>query len=273
MPRTRVDYADWNITVYREPCPHACVYCWAWRVPVNAARITRGQYDPLIEAMRVARKAVPGERVVVSFTSDPYPPWEARLNKTRSVIYLLRKEGYATVMVLTKNPVLALKDIDVMLMKIAYSRYDVEAWLGTSITSADTEQLWSPTLEPGAPRTLMRLTALREYQRQGGRVWLSIEPIIPVNHRDFHPEEIVDAALRHLDPGKIALVVLGRLNYIPQIRKHMPFQLPSEDEEREYYRGHIPEALDRLREHGVPVHVKRELAQVLGNGGNRGAEP
>ncbi len=230
---------------------------------MNSKRIQGGKYDPVLEAERIAKRCRNGERVVVSFTSDPYPFREAWINKTRWVIAKLRRYGCPTVMVLTKNPVLALKDRDIMLASIVGTECYVETWLGTTITSADTYHPFSALLEPNAPRTHLRLLALREYQRQGGKVWVSIEPIIPVDHKDFYPETIVNEILELLDPEKIALIVLGRLNYINQIKKYMPITLPSEKESIKFYKKHVPQTIDLLREHQIPFHIKKELKRVL----------
>jgi len=262
MPKTGVDYADYNITVYRS-CPYNCVYCWAWRVPVMASRIRRGRYVPSVEAERVALRCRAGERVVVSFTSDPYPFEEAWRNWTRGVILTLRRYGECTVMVLTKNPVLALKDRDVMVSNIAGAPRYVECWLGTTITSADTTDMFSAKLEPNSPKTDLRLRALKEFQREGGYVWVSVEPIIPTRMKCFRPETIVKKVIDVLDTDKVKLVVLGRLNYVRQVRRNLPIPILNGKEAEEWYREHVPETIDILREHGIKYHVKKELAKTV----------
>ncbi len=265
MPRSGVDYADYNVTVYRS-CPYGCVYCWAWRVPVMASRIRRGRYVPSVEAERVALKCRVGERVVVSFTSDPYPFEEAWRNWTREVILMLRRYGECTVMVLTKNPVLALKDRDVMISNIAGAPRYVECWLGTTVTSADINEVMSVRLEPNSPRTDLRLRALREFQREGGYVWVSVEPIIPAYMKCFKPDVIVRKVIDVLDADKVRLVVLGKLNYVNQVKKNLPIPVLDGEEAGEWYREHVPEAIDILKEHGINYHVKKELTKVLGCG-------
>lgn len=258
MPKTHVDYADYNITVYRDPCPYRCNYCWAWRVPLNAKRIMSGKYRAIDEVERLSR--VHGKRVVVSFTSDPYPWKEAWIMRTRQVLHDLIVKSDNIVMVLTKNPSLALRDIDVMELA---SRNKSEVWVGTTITSADTYHPFSTTLEPYAPRTVLRLNALKMFQEKGIPVWVSIEPIIPVDHFDFYPETIVSKLLEFLDPENIKLIVLGRLNYIKQIKKYMPISLPNEERAIEFYHEHVPETIDLLRKHGINYHIKKELAKVI----------
>jgi len=262
MPRSGVDYADYNITVYRF-CPYQCLYCYVWRTKLFSSRVRKGKYIPEMEAERIAKKMKPNDRVVVSFTSDPYPPQEAWERRTSRVIFTLRYYGDGTVMVLTKNPLLALKDRDVMLTYIVGSKYYVETWLGTTITTAFDQE--SIIIEPNVPRTSLRLKALREYQKQGGYVWLSIEPIIPLDKSSFYPKTIVGEIIETLDTDKIKLIVLGRLNYIKLIRKYLPYPLNemTEEEAKQFYKDYVPEAIDLLKEHGIPYHVKKELAKVL----------
>lgn len=265
MPRSGVDYADYNITVYRY-CPYQCLYCYVWRNKLFASRVSRGKYNPVEEALRIAKKMKPNERVVVSFTSDPYPFEEAHMNKTRQVIFALRKNCSGTVLVLTKNPLLALKDIDIMLHDFACLDNHDSAWLGTTITSIDDHE--SIIFEPVAPRTSLRLRALREYQNNGGYVWISIEPILPLERpASFYPDKIVRRIIRYLDTDMIKLVVLGRLNYIGQVKKHLPYPLNeiTEEKAKQFYKSYVPEAIDVLKEHGIPYHVKKELEKVIEN--------
>ena len=213
--------------------------------------------------MRVARKSKAGERVVGSFTSDPYPFREAWMNQTRNVIFALRENSCAIVMVLTKNPLLALKDRDIMLSNIVNAKCYSETWLGTTITSTDSYHPFSSMWEPYAPRTKLRLRALREYQREGGYVWVSLEPLIPIDHFDVYPESLVSVIIENLDPDRIKLVVLGRMNYINQLKRIVPFTLPDEATAVKFYREHVPEAIDILKQYGINYHVKKELKKVL----------
>ena len=225
---------------------------------MNSKRIQSGKYRPIDEAIRLSR--VHGKRIVVSFTSDPYPWKEVWSMTTRQVLHYLIVNSDNIIMVLTKNPLLALRDFDVMELA---SRNKSEVWVGTTVTSANTYHPFSITLELYAPRTVLRLYALKMFQERGIPVWISLEPIIPVDHWDFYPETIISRILGFLKPDKIKLVVLGRLNYINQIKKHMPVSLPSENEAIEFYREHIPIAIDLLKQYGIPYHIKKELAKVI----------
>jgi len=59
---------------------------------------------------RRLREAARGRDVVVSFFNDPYPPWEAEDAHTRMLYAMLAGKGVERVYVVTKNPVLALRD-------------------------------------------------------------------------------------------------------------------------------------------------------------------
>lgn len=263
MPRTKVEYADYNITVYRS-CPYMCTYCYVWRSRLFTSRVLRGKYDPVAEARRIAlQNSFKPKRIVVSFTSDPYPYQETWYNLTRKVVETITKLSKHTVMILTKNPLIALKDLDI----IANPEGKGQVWIGTTITSADTTYRYSIELEPGAPRTDLRLTAMQIFADRGAQLWFSIEPILPVpGNKNFYPETIVEKIIKTIgDPDKIKLVVLGKLNYTTMIRHNIPLPIPLEEKEiTKYYREHVPQAIDLLRFYGIKYIVKKELRRVLG---------
>ncbi|NPA98925.1 MAG: radical SAM protein [Crenarchaeota archaeon] len=260
MPRTRVDYATDQITVYRY-CSYGCRYCYVWRNKLFAGRVMRGKYDPVEEARRYLGKT--GRTIVVSFVSDPYPPEEDKKRLTRRVLEILCRSRNR-VMVLTKNPVLALRDLDVM--------GQGDCWLGTTVIT--THPWWHRVLEPRAPPPLNRLLALFRAREKGIHTWLSIEPIIPrVTDLDVIAHLAVELGIDY--------VVLGRYNYWKHISLPEAQYLriteggheflwldanpTSEEELVQWYREHVPKTIDFLKEHGVKYHIKKELAKVLNN--------
>jgi len=242
MVRTRVEYADEQITVYRTPCPYACLYCWAWRIPLFSSRVQRGKYDPVEEAKKLARRKKP-LKIVVSFTSDPYPPQEAMLRKTRKVLEVL-KDSRHTVMILTKNPILVHKlDLDFILDH--RERFVV----GTTVISTA-----KTYLEPRAPPPEERMEALKLFHNAGVRTWLSIEPIIP-GVTDVG--EIVKKTIKYVD-----YYVLGAYNYHKQLRKQTGIVL-TDEELREFYREEIPSVTFILEQAGKEYLIKEELRKLL----------
>ena len=222
--------------VYRS-CPYKCVYCWC-QLPFFRARIGRGKYNPVDEARRYLYKS--NRTIVVSFTSDPYPPVEEEAGLTRQVLKIL-SESRNRVLVLTKNPELALRDLDVMLSG------EAEFWLGTTITSLGNT---SRILEPNTPPPTDRLRALQVAKSRGLRTWLSMEPIIP---GATEVEEIVWMTISYVD-----WYVFGPLNYANQLN------LPVKPvEAKKYYATHVPRALVVVESYGKSWHVKKELARQL----------
>jgi len=215
-----------------------CKYCWAWRIPLNASRITRGKYDPVKEAEKYLRKK-DRRVIVVSFSSDPYQQEEGKLQLTRRVLEVLSKAKQHRVLILTKNPKLALRDLDLMLEH-------GDMWLGTTITSLGITE-W----EPLAPPPIERLEALRKAHDAGVKTWVSIEPIIP---------EVTDPHLIIASThGYVDWYVLGAFNYAGMLAPSMKHKL------REWYLQHVPRALALLQDLSKPFFVKKELKRYLHN--------
>ena len=235
MPKTSVEYATDQITVYRY-CPYQCRYCWAWRIPLFANRIKRGRYDPVEEAKRYV-KLKDKRVIVVSFTSDPYPPIENYKKLTRKVLEVLARSHHR-VMVLTKNPCMALRDQDIFLKG--------DFWLGTTIVT----ERFNNTLEPYAPSFLSRFHALEVAKCLGIKTWISIEPIIP---EYTNPESIIEFSHRYVD-----YYVLGAFNYYKQLGFNY-----SKYELMKWYYLHVTEAIKLLEKYHKPYTVKKELKKYL----------
>ncbi|MBW2636274.1 MAG: radical SAM protein [Deltaproteobacteria bacterium] len=233
MGRSRVEYATDQITVYKPPCPFKCRYCF-WNVPLMRARAERIDPRPIEEAIAYARSGV-RRTIVVSFTTDPYPYVEQRNRLTRKVLEILSGTRHR-VLILTKNPKLALRDLDLMVR-------NNDVWLGTTITYLYDNNL----LEPYAPPASKRLEALYEAHEEGVKTWISIEPILPPM---TNVREIVEATSDFVD-----WYVLGAFNYAKQLR------LP-EPSRKDYLEVLIP-GLEALRDAGKKYLVKRELRELF----------
>ncbi len=202
-------------------------------------RISSGKYDPVEEARRYLSKT--GRTIVVSFTADPYPPEEREKELTRRVLEVLAMNPCNKVLVLTKNPLLGLRDIDL---------YNDSMWLGTTVITLDREKwsYWEPyTLYP--PRK--RLLALRTAHELGIRTWLSIEPIIPYT---TYPESIISSTLDYVD-----YYVLGSFNYAAQLG----YTAYTREELEQWYHRHVGKAIELLEQHGKLFYIKRELMRHI----------
>lgn len=198
MVKSRVEYATDQITVYRF-CPYACKYCYVWNVPLMRKRVQAGSYDPIEEAkkyLRIKKK----KTIVVSFVSDPYPKEEITQLRTRKVLEILSKTKHR-VMLLTKNPILALRDLDIM-QKIP------DFYFGTTIICLDNSKY--KEYEPLAPKPRARVKALEIAKEEYGiKTWISIEPIIPF---------FTDPAYIIMDTRDFTdLYILGAFNYYKQL--------------------------------------------------------
>lgn len=234
MGRSNVEYATDQITVYKT-CPYGCRYCF-WRTPLFRSRLRRLEPRPVHEAMRYAR--MKHRTIVISFTTDPYPPQEEHQRITRRVLEILSHSYWNKIMILTKNPRLALRDLDIML---AHGRM----WLGSTVIHLNDNNM----LEPNAPPVSSRLEALREAHNEGVRTWLSIEPIIPPI---TNVKEIVEKTHDFVD-----FYVLGAFNYAKQLGLPLPTK-------EEYLKLLIP-GLMSLKEHGASFLVKKELRRLFPN--------
>ena len=237
MPRSRVDYATDQITVYRY-CPYGCRYCYVWRNKLFASRVQRGRYDPVREAEKYLGRS--NRIIVVSFVSDPYPPEERDKKITRKVLEVLSHSDNR-VMVLTKNPLLALRDIDL---------YNDNMWLGTTIITLMPDKWWY-----WEPRTLYppqkRLLALKTAHELGVKTWISIEPIIP---ETTYPETIVQTTIDYVD-----YYVLGAFNYPLQLG----YTTYTKEALKQWYMKHVAKAIQLLESNGKPYHIKKELRKYL----------
>ncbi len=179
------EYAALALNYYKG-CGHSCGYCY---VPgflgmLSGTTIDHSQLGVVGKAkatipqkiatfLRKLRRAAPNfsgrtDRVLLSFTSDPYQLLELELRLTRQVLQILG-ENNVLVTVLTKNPKLALEqDFDLL------KRYKTE--VATTIVFADDSkrQKW----EPNTCSINDRVKALEDCRAAGLKTWVSVEPII-----------------------------------------------------------------------------------------------
>ena len=193
------EYAPLATNPYRG-CGHKCAYCY---VPA-VTKVTRQEFDSganpranyLTNLEKDARKYEAQHRadqVMMSFTTDPYHPFDTRL--TRQAILTLQNHGLA-VCTLTKGGKRALRDLDLF-------RPDRDAFASTLTTLDDAFSLkW----ERGAALPADRIGALKRFHDAGVFTWVSLEPTLSVESSLSiveHTHEFVD------------LFKIGRANYLP----------------------------------------------------------
>jgi DNA repair photolyase len=228
------EYAKLATNPYRG-CGHACAYCY---VPA-VLRMPRPEFDagasPRPDFLRLLRRdaakyAEAGitEQVMLSFTTDPYHPFDNAL--TRSVLQILQDHGLG-ICTLTKGGQRALRDLDLF-------RPDRDAFAST-LTSLDDD--FSRKWERGAALPADRIATLRTFHRAGIFTWVSLEPTLSTEASVSiieHTHEFVD------------LYKIGRANYLPM----------TGTTDWESYTHRILELVNRL---GVKHYIKHDLQPYL----------
>jgi DNA repair photolyase len=180
MPRLKVIYEPKGKAFEYAPlaanlwdgCPHRCAYCYVPNVLRTTPAKFHGRVKPRKDVLRNLEqdcKVLKDDPrpVLLSFSSDPFPPEEDTEHLTREAVSILRSYNLR-VRLLTKAPNRALH------MQPALLDRGVE--LGTTITSLDPHRV--RTWEPGAPSPVERLRAMQFAHVAGIRTWLSVEPML-----------------------------------------------------------------------------------------------
>lgn len=181
-------------------CRHGCKFCYVPSTPavrtrpqmlkeaagVDNAQQEWGNYvlyrENLPERLdqKLERKQTWNETdfgcgiVGISFATDCYMDGRAG-EITRNVVQTLaRHEKYARV--LTRNPVLALQDLDVFIEAGEF------VTIGSSIPSLDAEMV--SALEPRAPAPEHRIRGLKEFNEYGVQTYVSMSPTYPTQTRE-----------------------------------------------------------------------------------------
>lgn len=181
-------------------CGHKCAYCY---VPA-VLRITRQEFDStakerkdflksLIKDAQKYKAANITEQVMLSFTTDPYHPFDTAL--TTQVIKTLQEYGLG-VCTLTKGGSRALRDISLF-------RPDRDAFAST-LTSTD--DAFSKKWESGAALASDRINTLKTFHEAGIFTWISLEPTLDIESS----LQVVKETHEFVDLYKV-----GRVNYLP----------------------------------------------------------
>lgn len=180
-------------------CRHGCKFCYVPSTPNIRTRpdmleeevgVENGQkewgnyvlyrdglgekLDEHIERKRTWRETERGQGVVgVSFSTDCY--MDGRAGKiTRNVVDAIAgHEEY--VRVLTRNPILALQDLDV------FQKAGEYVTIGSSIPCMDADKVGA--IEPSAPAPELRLRGLKEFNEHGVQTFVSMSPTYPTQDK------------------------------------------------------------------------------------------
>jgi DNA repair photolyase len=167
-------------------CDHGCLYCYA------------SSYIPNFHDCRPKKNLLPrlkkeaarlsGELVSISNSSDPYPRLEQKLGLTRKCLEILA-DSRCRLQIVTKSD-LAVRDIDIL--------QKVPCVVSVTVLTAD--DALSRRLEPGAPVSSKRLTAIESLVNAGIPTTVRIDPVIPFVNDDVAEllEAVADLGALHV---------------------------------------------------------------------------
>jgi DNA repair photolyase len=233
-----LEYAPLAANPYRG-CGHGCAYCYVPAVTkqprpeFDAGAVPRKDF--LVWLTKDARKyeaAGITEQVMLSFTTDPYPPDEPFL--TRQVLQVLQCYGLS-ICTLTKGGNRALRDIDLF-------RPDRDAF-ATTMTTLDED--FSLKWERHAALPRERMAVLRKFHERDIFTWVSLEPTLNVEHS----LSIVEATCGFVDLYKV-----GRANYLKEITTTTDWH------------DYTLRMLDLLERRGRKYYFKKDLQPYLPSG-------
>jgi len=219
-------------------CGHKCAYCY---VP-NILRMDRRKFDSgAVERAGYTEKLTRDARkyqhlgstnqVMLSFTTDPYHPYDTTL--TREVLQVLANHGLSFC-TLTKGGTRALRDIDLF-------RHDRDAF-ATTLTSLDSA--FSKKWESGAALPEDRIEAIKTFHKAGIFTWVSLEPTLDIESS----LAIVQETHSYVDLFKV-----GRANYLPMTKTT----------DWESYTHRMIDLCDSL---GSAHYIKKDLQKFLPDG-------
>ena len=228
------EYAPLSANPYRG-CGHKCAYCYVPKVlfidraEFDAGAVIRPNFEAglLKDAAKYKALGLDGQ-VMLSFTTDPYPPQHHVL--TRWTLQTLQEHGLA-VCTLTKGGKRALRDLDVFRPK-----HDAFA---STLTSLDAK--FSRKWERDAADPDERISTLRAFHDAGIYTWVSLEPTIDVEAS----LAIVDATHEFVDLYKV-----GRVNYVGMTK--------TTD-----WRDYTLRMIEKLQHLGKAHYIKKDLQPYL----------
>lgn len=228
------EYAPLSTNPYRG-CGHGCAYCYVPKVlrmdrrEFDAGSVERPHFlDRLTADARKYQALGLTGQVMLSFTTDPYPPEHHEL--TRQTLMVLRDHGLGFC-TLTKGGRRALRDLDLF-------RPDRDAFAST-LTSLD--PAFSRKWERNAADPDDRIATLKAFHEAGIFTWVSLEPTLNLEAS----LAIVEATHEFVDLYKV-----GRVNYLPM----------TQTTDWEGYTHRMIELLNRL---GARHYIKKDLQKYL----------
>jgi DNA repair photolyase len=195
------EYASLAANLYKG-CNHGCTYCYAPNATFRNREVFHNEVVPRNNVLmkldkdivRLTKKGIEKDPVLLSFTCDPYQSIEEEHCLTQRAIKILNANGFP-VRILTKAGELAQRDFD-LLAKNRLNEF------GVSLTFTDDNK--SLEWEPNAALPQQRINNLKAAKEKGISTWVSIEPIV-IPEQSL---ELIDQTHEFVD-----FYGVGKLNY------------------------------------------------------------
>lgn len=194
------EYGRWSVNPYLG-CPHGCLYCylkkgvWAKALGGNEVKLKSGlvsddhaYYLAMAEIIEHREEIVRDGGLFMSFVTDPCA------DETRDLFYRIASSSMQRdipVTILTKSRNRINKYYEQMRSLRQFKNNIAFGWTLTGHNE----------LEPYAPTNEARLLDMRIVNKQGFKVWASIEPVIDFDSSLYMIKQALKAGCRHFKIG------------------------------------------------------------------------
>jgi DNA repair photolyase len=176
-------------------CSHNCEYCYAASYEPDEASCKKNFEQGLLRDLADLEEFdVPPAPVHLSNSTDPFQPLEAAVGQTKFALeqILKSRRRFTSVVLLTKNPTIAVRDDYLPLLKalndLPADHPKCEEFADRNLPGLRLEislAFWRDearaVFDPGAPSVAERSEAIRTLRQAGIPVVLRIDPLLPRN--------------------------------------------------------------------------------------------
>jgi DNA repair photolyase len=249
----------WTVNPYRG-CEFGCKYCYA-RYTHEYMEIDASEFESKIYVKQnvgalaerdLAREPIWGEHIAIGTATDPYQPAEREFRTTRTILEkMAEREGLSLSITTKSNQVV--RDVDLL------RRISEHSALTIHITVTTLRARLARMLEPRAPRSDLRLEAVRKLRDAGIAVGVNVMPILPgLTDREADLDALFraarDAGAQWIAANVVFLMpaswrsMLGFLDEkFPKLAEQYRQWFRGYGDAPESYRQQISERVERLR--------------------------